>query len=422
MEKIEFELPNKLSYKYLPLYWNDDFNSPFYNKIKFFGFYGGRASGKSFAIADYIILSAVKRYENIMTVREFNTSITDSSFSLYKNRIEALGLKNYFQIGSRSIKCKTTGSTFSFKGLERNPDNIRSYDNATLTVIEEAQYINDYSFEVLIPTILRNERSRLICIWNPQSPDNPVDRFFFKSGLDKIYTAKLIYKENPFFPKESLGNVVEMDYKRNYLKYMHVWEGEYFTVSDAIILNNISIEKDFSIDGLTPCYGIDFGSTDPNAFIKAYVDEENKYIYITEAYKKQSLLTDFADYVKTIVSENEEVICDSAWMQSIEILKKYGIRALPAKKGPNSILTGLNWLQDFKIVVHPRAYMFADEAKFYTWKVNRKKINEDGSPMILQEPIDEHNHLIDALRYATELYRKKKNELGFFVLKGTSYV
>ena len=101
----------------------------------------------------------------------------------------------------------------------------------------------------------------------------------------------------------------------------------------------------------------------------------------------------------------ESIIADSAEPKSIDELKGLGLRIKGAKKGKDSIMNGIQWIQDLEIVIHPRCVNFLTEISNYTWDEDRfgDKINK---------PIDDFNHLMDAMRYALEGFIKKK---GWFM-------
>ena len=96
----------------------------------------------------------------------------------------------------------------------------------------------------------------------------------------------------------------------------------------------------------------------------------------------------------------ERITADCAEPKSIDELKGYGLRIEGAKKGKDSINNGIQWIQDLEIIIHPRCVNFLTEISTYTWKVDKfnKKLNV---------PIDDYNHLMDAMRYALEKYIRK---------------
>lgn len=99
--------------------------------------------------------------------------------------------------------------------------------------------------------------------------------------------------------------------------------------------------------------------------------------------------------------KKELVVCDSAEPKSIAELRKHGVNAIGARKGPDSIRFGIDWLKQQKIIVDKSCINWQNELRQYKWKegLDGKPINYNGKP----KPVDANNHLIDAgLRYAYE--------------------
>ncbi len=136
-------------------------------------------------------------------------------------------------------------------------------------------------------------------------------------------------------------------------------------------------------------------SQDPTAFVRSYYDKKKKTIYIfDEFYEKEVFTDDLADYLM-LQLKGEIVTCDSSEPRSIADLKRRGVKAIPAKKGPGSIEHGIKWVQSNKIVVHDKCINTIKELSSYKWK-------EDKDGNVLPKPVDMNNHLIDALRYSYE--------------------
>lgn len=120
------------------------------------------------------------------------------------------------------------------------------------------------------------------------------------------------------------------------------------------------------------------------------------------------LTSEVADMIKRKGYAKEMIVADGQEKRLIEELRRSGIaRIVPARKLPHSIIAGIQFLEDFEIIVHPACHNVQVEFENYVWKkdkVSDKQINE---------PIDEYNHLIDALRYAVEYLHvdtKKRRE------------
>ena len=93
----------------------------------------------------------------------------------------------------------------------------------------------------------------------------------------------------------------------------------------------------------------------------------------------------------------EKIIADCAEPKSIDQLRGYGLRVNGAEKGKDSINNGIQFIQDYEIIIHPRCLNFLTEISNYTW--DKDKLGNK-----LNRPIDDFNHLMDAMRYALESY------------------
>ena len=141
-------------------------------------------------------------------------------------------------------------------------------------------------------------------------------------------------------------------------------------------------------------------SNDPSAFIHLKIDEANKTIYFVEEYvKKHMLNNEIADVIKELGYSKEVIIADSAENKSIAEIRNRGVsRIIGAKKGANSILAGIQFLQQYDLVVDERCVKLIEELENYTWQKDRKT-NE-----YINKPSDTYNHVIDASRYSLQAY------------------
>ena len=143
-------------------------------------------------------------------------------------------------------------------------------------------------------------------------------------------------------------------------------------------------------------FGLDFGfSYDPCAGAKLHYDKAHKRIYILdEIYERGLTNTALAPVLRDFCG-SQYITCDSAEPKSIKELQNMGIRALGAKKGPDSVMHGIQWLQGHEIIIDNKCQNAKNEFQLYQWKKDR-----DGNS--LRVPEDRNNHLIDAIRYAME--------------------
>ena len=115
---------------------------------------------------------------------------------------------------------------------------------------------------------------------------------------------------------------------------------------------------------------------------------------------KEVLNNEIAEKIKSKGWAKELIVADSAEPKSIEELRRYGIRkVVKAEKGKDSVNAGIQFLQQFKIIIHPSCTNAINEFSNYVW-------DKDKDGTMLNKPADEFNHLIDALRYSMERHRK----------------
>lgn len=142
--------------------------------------------------------------------------------------------------------------------------------------------------------------------------------------------------------------------------------------------------------------GIDFGFNDPNAFVKVHVDNDKKIIYVLdEIYRRGITIPEFTSDIKNRISNAQYIHADCAEPRSIHEMNQLGLRVVPVKKGADSILHGIKFLQRYEIIIDLRCQNFINEISQYHWQ-------EDKDGNALEVPVDINNHLLDSLRYALE--------------------
>lgn len=147
---------------------------------------------------------------------------------------------------------------------------------------------------------------------------------------------------------------------------------------------------------------------DPSAFIHVKVDEKNKRVYILEEFTKKGMLNDeIAETIKNLGYSKEVITADSAEQKSITEIRGKGVnRIRAAKKGPDSIRQGIQWLLQYELIVDDRCVKLIEELENYTWKKDKK------TGEYTNEPVDSYNHVIDAIRYAVEHRSKSTVKLN----------
>lgn len=186
--------------------------------------YGGRGSGKSWAIAELFIEIARRTRTKMLCTRELQNSIDDSVKQILEDTIYRLGYQDEFVILKTRIIHKFTGTVFLFYGLKSNITKIKSLEGVGFVWVEEAENISKDSWEILIPTI-RVEGSEIWVSFNPGNIlDETYQRFIINTPKDCIL-LKCNYEHNPHFPEVLRKEMEEMK-EKDYDLYLHIWEGE----------------------------------------------------------------------------------------------------------------------------------------------------------------------------------------------------
>lgn len=374
-------------------------------------FYGGSSSGKSFFLAQRVIIDVING-RNYLIVRNVGATIRHSVFNQLRKTIISMGLKELFHIsGNLIITYKPTGKQILFSGL----DDVEKLKSITPQVgvltdiwIEEATEVAYPAYKQLtkrLRGITDSEvqmKKRITFSFNPVMKTHWIYNEFFNDWVDnktvlrkeELLIVKTTYKDNNFLTEDDIYSLENE--KDIYFREVYTY-GNWGVLSKVIFKNWEVRDLSEDIPRFDRIYnGLDFGfSQDPNALIRVHVDQKKKEIYVfDELYRCEMLDDELAEEVKKRIG-TQYIVCDSAEPKSIADLNRRGVKALPAVKGPDSITFGIRFLQGYKIIIDVRCQNFKNEIQSYHWA-------EDKFGNALRKPVDEMNHLIDALRYATE--------------------
>ena len=371
-------------------------------------FYGGRSSGKSWAIAEALIQLSDLGKVRILCCREIQNSIRDSSYQLLKDTAFRLGLESHFKFLDSEIRNELTGSRFIFKGLLRNDQSIKSTEGIDFCWVEEAQTVSETSWQTLIPTI-RKEGSEIWVSFNPLQNDDPTTKRFIESPPPGAFIRKVNYDENPYFTDE-MRSEMEYDKRTDFEKYLHIWEGYPRTFSDAQIFKGKYVVESFPDDLWQSAerlfFGSDFGfARDPSTLERLFIIDNTLYIEY-EAYGIGVEINELKKFYSVVPGYDQwPIYCDCARPETISYLANHDyLNAKPAEKWQGSVEDGIEYLRSFdRIVIHPRCKHTADEFRLYSYKTDRL------TGEILPVPLDKNNHCIDACRYALFEYIKAKS-------------
>lgn len=224
---------------YQDLWWWLHTETPPY---RYFCYSGGRASGKSTAVAQSLILRASVQPITVLCAREFQNSITDSVYKLLTGTIEKFGLQG-FEIRRDGIG-HVNGSSFIFRGLHDNIQSIKSIEGIDVCWIEEAQTISQTSLTTLIPTI-RKANSTLIFTWNPLSSHDPVWTYFITTDSEERLRQTChwhtTYEDVRHLISQDVLDMIEAD--KETADYGHVWLGLPYADTDNQLISDAMISE-----------------------------------------------------------------------------------------------------------------------------------------------------------------------------------
>lgn len=204
------------------------------NSKLFYVFHGGRGGGKSWEIADYLLIEGAKKKHRILCCREIQKSIKQSVHKLLSDRIETLGLGPFYQILDTEIR-GINGTEFSFSGLQSHTvDSVKSFEGATITWIEEAQTVSAYSLKILIPTVVRTPNCMIIMSMNPKLPSDAVYADYVVPERDDTIAIQINYNENKHCPPD-LITLAEQMRDTDYDEYEHIYLGRPKEIADGAI-------------------------------------------------------------------------------------------------------------------------------------------------------------------------------------------
>jgi phage terminase large subunit len=359
--------------------------------------YGGRGAGRSWTFVRVLLIYAAVKKLHILCAREFQNSIEESVHQLLSNQIEILGLSNYYEIKKREI-VSSCGSDFVFAGLRTNVSKMQSFEGCDICYIEEAAKISKNSWEKLIPTI-RKPGSEIWASFNPDlEEDETYDFLVKKPPVDEgLAIVKTTWKDNPWFT-DVLRRAKDYMARVDVDAYEHVWGGGCRKNSASQILRNKYIIESFSpgADWHGPYFGVDWGfSQDPTVMIRFWIHGTKLYIE-HEAYQIGCETINLPRLFAQVPDGQKHVSrADNARPETISHMQLHGYPAMvPCEKWSGSVEDGVTHLRSYEqIVIHPRCEHTAEEAKLYSYKVDRLTGN------VLSDIVDAHNHCWDAIRY-----------------------
>ena len=372
---------------------------------------GGRGSKKSTTTALWIIYNMMKYpLANTLIIRRVFNTHKDSTYTQLKWASNVLKVSHLWKFSKSPLEATyiPTGQKILFRGLD-DPMSITSitveHGHLCWCWFEEAfQIMNEDDFNKVDMSI-RGELPKgyfkqITLSFNPWSEKHWLKKRFFDVKDEDVLAITTNYTCNEFLGEDDkkLFEKMKINNPRRYnIEGLGNWG-----IAEGLVYSNFE-ELDFNVENIKKrpnvksAFGLDFGYTnDPTAFIASLIDLDNMEIFIfDEHYQKAMSNKDIANMIKYKGYSKERIIGDSSEPKSIDDIKRQGIYRLKgARKGKDSIVNGIQYIQDFKIYVHPKCENTLIELSNYVWDT------KEGN--VINKPIDDYNHLMDALRYSLE--------------------
>ena len=371
---------------------------------------GSRASKKSKTTALWLIYKMMQHPgANAIVVRKVFRTLKDSCFAELKWAVHRLNVDYLWKFRESPLEAEYTPThqKIYFRGLD-DPLKVASItvDNGVICwmwIEEGYEIFSETDFDMLDESI-RGECppglwKQITITFNPWSDRHWLKRRFFDNPDPDVFRSTTTYLCNEWLDKEDLTLFEKMK-TNNPRRYAVAGLGGWGIV-DGLVYENWKEER-FTLEGLKvpdlkTVAGLDFGYTnDPTAFFLGFLSIKEKTLWVyDELYEKRLSNRMIADRIVAMGYGKEKIIADSAEPKSIDELKSLHLRIDGAKKGRDSINNGIQWIQDLQIIVHPRCVNFLTEISNYQW-------SKDKFGTKLNAPVDDFNHLMDAMRYALE--------------------
>ena len=374
---------------------------------------GSRRSKKSKTMALWVIYHMMKHPQaNTLVVRKTYRTLKDSCFTELKWAIKRFGVQHLWSVKESPLEMTytPTGQKIYFRGLD-DPLKVTSIAVEIGVLcwmwIEEAYEItSEDDFDTLVESMLgdcpEDLWKQVTLTFNPWS-----DRTWIKKRFFDVEDPDILALTTNYLCNEWLSDADRKEFDRmrqnNPRRYNVAGLGNWGVV-DGLVYERWT-EQAFIVQDLPKdaqsAFGLDFGYTnDPTAMFCGFLSLSERRLYVwDELYKKGLSNKAIYEEIERMGYGKENITGDSAEPKSIDELKGYGLRIRGAGKGKKgfSVNEGIQWIQDLEIVIHPRCVNFLLEISLYSWK-------KDKFGNAMNEPDDDNNHLMDAMRYALERF------------------
>ena len=349
---------------------------------------GGTSAGKTFGILPILIDRCIRTpYLETSVVSESIPHLRRGAMKDFLKIMIETGRYRDAQWNRSALKYTfTNGSYIEFFSVEQ-PDKLRGARRNVLYCNEA----NNIPFEAYNQLAIRTSGD----IW---IDFNPTANFWAHKEVANQPDADFItltYLDNEALPQTIVDDIEQAKEKAKTSEYWSNW-WKVYGLGQVGSLEGVCIKEwqeiKLPLEARLLCYGMDFGySNDPTTLIGLY-KYNDAYVFDEIIYQKKLLNSDTSNLFKAH-DINAVVYADSAEPKSIAELRTLGHKVLPCTKGKDSIVYGINLINQNKIYITSRSKNLIKELQSYTWMKDR-----EGNT--INKPIDAFNHCIDAARYA----------------------
>lgn len=375
-------------------------------------YYGGSSSGKSVFLGQRCVIDVLKGGRNYLVCRAVGRTMRGSVFTEITRLIEEWELDSLFKINKTDmlITC-INGYQIIFAGLDdiEKLKSLRPAHGAITDIwVEEATETDKNTIKQLYKRQRggnQETKKRLTMSFNPIVQNHWIyDEYFTNIAWaddqtvykdDSLSILKTWYIHNGFLTDDDRA---DLESEKDPYFYNVYTLGNWGVLGNLIFTNwevvDFTAAELASFDNIRN--GFDFGfAADPAAMSRSHYDRAHKTINIFEEIYEKGLTNDLLAYdVKALIDE-EPVACDSAEPKSIAELRQYGVKAYPSKKGKDSVIFGIQWLQQQNIRIASKCVKTRMEFQQAKWEEDK-----DGTP--IRRPVGRNDHIISSLRYAYE--------------------
>lgn len=398
---------------------------------------GGRGSGKTFAVQDFLIRLLEDIGQGILYTRYTMTSVEKTIIPLFVKHIKLISDPSNYEITKTRIIHKGTGSFIMFSGIKTSSGdqtaNLKTLPDITTWVVEEGEDFNRESSFTDIDDSIRSKhvQNRIIWVQNPSTRQHFIFKKFFQNSHTRVPILKgatyvdndgnrkpITYQRSTHEDVEHIHTTYEdnknnLDPKKvqqwervlqkNPKKWANKYGGAWVDMAEGVIFEHVNWINEIPSHITKFSYGVDFGfSSDPTTLIKCGVSDGELFAQRL-IYEHQMTTNDISNALKGLkLSKRDLIIADSADPKTIKELRLLGWNVSGAKKGADSIRHGINAIKNYNGLNIVNCNYWKVEQNSYIWSTDRNTDN------FTNKPVDNFNHLWDALRYGIQGLRSRR--------------